>query len=234
MVKGFPSPARDRRRNRLPYRYARPAPPESALRSDFYSDQRSARPPVDGTVARGQLHEDAYFYTGKLGNNPGDVMPFPVTKEFSNAAANAITFSAPPATRASENGNGFIPSRGFARKPPSFSHSCACRKRPSDISTTSSPKASASCPTTPRRIPPPGSLRDIVAYVRALQLSQNATKADVPDQTNNTVRPSALPRARIKARALPVVAPQAHSTSEDEKHEQPEKPEQSEKKEEPK
>jgi len=50
-------------------------------RSDFFSDQRSERPPVEGTVARGHLHEDTYFYTGKLGSNPGDYMPFPVTKE---------------------------------------------------------------------------------------------------------------------------------------------------------
>jgi hypothetical protein len=34
--------------------------------SDFYADLRSARPPVEGTVARGQLHEDTYFYTGKM------------------------------------------------------------------------------------------------------------------------------------------------------------------------
>ncbi len=47
-------------------------------KSDFYADLRSARPPVEGTVARGQLHEDTYFYTGKMGNNPGDYMPFPV------------------------------------------------------------------------------------------------------------------------------------------------------------
>jgi hypothetical protein len=31
--------------------------------SDFYADLRSARPPVEGTVARGQLAEDVYFYT---------------------------------------------------------------------------------------------------------------------------------------------------------------------------
>src|ERR1700727_3585394 len=49
-------------------------------RSDFFADQRSERPPVEGTVARGQLHADTYFYTGKIGNNPGDYMPFPVTK----------------------------------------------------------------------------------------------------------------------------------------------------------
>jgi len=49
--------------------------------SEFYADHRSARPPVEGTVARGQLYSDAYFYTGKIGTNPGDYMPFPVTKE---------------------------------------------------------------------------------------------------------------------------------------------------------
>src|ERR1022692_55805 len=49
--------------------------------SDFYADLRSARPPVEGTVARGQLHEDSYFYSGKFGNNPGDYMPFPVTDD---------------------------------------------------------------------------------------------------------------------------------------------------------
>ena len=32
--------------------------------TDFYADGRSARPQVENTVARGQLHQDTYFYTG--------------------------------------------------------------------------------------------------------------------------------------------------------------------------
>ena len=32
--------------------------------SDFFPDGRSARAPVPGTVARGQLREDTVFYTG--------------------------------------------------------------------------------------------------------------------------------------------------------------------------
>jgi hypothetical protein len=44
-------------------------------KSDFFGDERSARLPVEGTVARGDLHEDAYFYTGKIGSNPGGFMP---------------------------------------------------------------------------------------------------------------------------------------------------------------
>src|ERR1700721_4162012 len=41
-------------------------------KSDFYADMRSAREPVEGTVARGQLHEETYFYTGKVGNLYGE------------------------------------------------------------------------------------------------------------------------------------------------------------------
>ncbi|MGB9284638.1 MAG: cytochrome c, partial [Candidatus Sulfotelmatobacter sp.] len=50
-------------------------------KSDFFSDQRGARPLVEGTVARGDLRADTYFYTGKIGSTAGDYMPFPVTKE---------------------------------------------------------------------------------------------------------------------------------------------------------
>jgi hypothetical protein len=54
--------------------------------SDFYADHRSARPQVLDTVARGQLHEDSYFYTGVIQGANGykeeqNLMPFPVTME---------------------------------------------------------------------------------------------------------------------------------------------------------
>src|SRR5260370_36784099 len=50
-------------------------------KSDFFPDQRASRPPVEGTVARGDARADSYFYTGKIGNGAGDFMPFPVTSE---------------------------------------------------------------------------------------------------------------------------------------------------------
>src|ERR1700737_2055164 len=98
-------------------------------RSDFYPDQRSARPPVEGTVARGQLHEDSYFYTGKTGNNPGDVMPFPVTKEVLERGRERYNIFCAPCHSRVGDGNGFIPSRGFTRKPPSF-HGQRLQKAP--------------------------------------------------------------------------------------------------------
>ncbi len=200
-------------------------------RSDFYSDQRSARPPVEGTVARGQLHEDTYFYTGKLGNNPGDVMPFPVTKEVLTRGRERYNIFGAPCHSRIGDGNGFVPSRGFARKPPSF-HIVRLQKAPVGYFYDVITEGFGIMPDYASQIPPQDRW-DIVAYVRALQLSQNATKDDVPAGQNI---PSAPPKFREpgSGASLPVVAPEARSASEVEKHEQPEKAEQPEKKEEPK
>src|SRR5206468_8084368 len=46
--------------------------------STFFVDQRSARPIVTGTVARGQLREDALLYTGKVNGADATVFPFPI------------------------------------------------------------------------------------------------------------------------------------------------------------
>jgi hypothetical protein len=136
-------------------------------RSDFFADQRSERPPVEGTVARGELHEDTYFYTGKIGNNPGDSMPFPVTMQvLARGRERYNIFCAP------------CHSRGFARKPPSY-HIERLQKAPLgyfyDVITHGfgiMPDYASQIPTEDRW--------KIVAYIRALQLSQNATMADVP------------------------------------------------------
>src|ERR1700693_2427602 len=50
-------------------------------KSDFFADNRSARLPVEGTVARGDLRDDTYFYTGRMGNNLGNYMPFQLTAQ---------------------------------------------------------------------------------------------------------------------------------------------------------
>ncbi len=146
--------------------------------SDFYTDLRSARPPVDGTVARGQLHEDTYFYTGKIGNNPGDYMPFPVTEELLARGQQRYNIYCAPCHSRVGDGNGVIPSRGFPRKPPSF-HTERLRKAPLGYFFDVMTNGFGAMPDYASQIPP----RDrwaIVAYIRALQLSQGATAADVP------------------------------------------------------
>ena len=147
-------------------------------RSDFYADQRSARPPVEGTVARGQLNDDSYFYTGKIGNNPGDQMPFRVTKEILERGRERYDIFCAPCHSRVGDGNGFVPSRGFARKPPSY-HIQRLQKAPLGYFFDVITNGFGIMPDYASQIPPQDRW-DIVAYVRALQLSQNATMADVP------------------------------------------------------
>jgi mono/diheme cytochrome c family protein len=181
-------------------------------RSDFYSDQRSARPPVEGTIARGQLHEDAYFYTGKIGNNPGDVMPFPVTKEVLDRGRERFNIFCAPCHSRLGDGNGFVPSRGFARKPPSL-HIVRLQKAPVGYFYDVITEGFGIMPDYASQIPPQDRW-NIVAYVRALQLSQNATLADVPAGQKI---PSEPPKFREpgSGASLPVVVPESNSKTEE-------------------
>jgi mono/diheme cytochrome c family protein len=146
-------------------------------KSDFYADLRSARPPVEGTVARGQLHEDTYFYTGKIGTSPGDYMPFAVNQDVLARGRERFDIYCSPCHSRLGDGNGMIPQRGF-RAPPSY-HTERLRKAPLGYFFDVMTNGFGAMPEYASQIPP----RDrwaIVAYIRALQLSQNATMADVP------------------------------------------------------
>ena len=184
-------------------------------RSDFFTDQRSERPPVEGTVARGHLREDTYFYTGKLGNNPGDYMPFRVTKEVLERGRERYNIFCAPCHSRVGDGNGFVPSRGFARKPPSY-HIPRLQKAPLGYFYDVIANGFGIMPDYASQIPPLDRW-NIVAYVRALQLSQAATMADVPK--GQTV-PSEPPQFRGQpgsGATLPVIASETSSSPEEHK-----------------
>jgi hypothetical protein len=182
-------------------------------KSDFYADMRSAREPVEGTVARGQLHEDSYFYTGKIGNNPGDSMPFPVTPQVLARGRERFDIFCAPCHSRTGDGNGTVPARGFPRKPPSL-HIERLRKSPLgyfyDVMTNGfgiMPDYASQIPAHDRWC--------IVAYIKALQLSQNATMADVPP---GQAVPSATPRFEPpgSGATLPVPVPESTGSGEQE------------------
>jgi len=144
--------------------------------SDFYSDLRTARPQVEGTVARGQLREDEYFYTGKIGGNPGDYMPFPVTEEVLARGHERFNIYCAPCHSRLGDGNGMVPQRGF-KHPPTY-HQDRLRKAPLGYFFDVMTNGFGVMPDYTTQI----ASRDrwcIVAYIRALQLSQNATQADI-------------------------------------------------------
>jgi mono/diheme cytochrome c family protein len=146
-------------------------------KSDFFADDRSARLPVEGTVARGDLREDTYFYTGKIGGNPGDYMPFPVTAEVLARGRERYNITCTPCHGRVGDGKGFIPTRGF-RQPPSF-HIDRLRNAPIGYLFDVDTNGFGVMPDYAAQVTP----RDrwcIAAYIRALQLSQNATSAEIP------------------------------------------------------
>jgi len=145
--------------------------------SDFFADLRSARPPVEGAVARGQLHEDTYFYTGKIGNSPGDYMPFPVTAEVLARGRERFDIYCSPCHSRLGDGNGMIVQRGF-RTPPSY-HTERLRKAPLGYFFDVMTNGFGAMPEYASQIPPADRWA-IISYIRALQLSQAATTSDVP------------------------------------------------------
>ena len=157
-------------------------------KSDFYTDLRSERPPVEGTVARGDAHEDTYFYTGMMGENPGDYMPpqVPVNEETLVRGRERFNIYCAPCHSRTGDGNGMVVQRGY-RHPPSY-HDERLRKAPLGYFFHVMTDGFGAMPDYASQIPP----RDrwcIVAYIRALQLSQNATVADA----NGAKIPTAAP-----------------------------------------
>lgn len=176
--------------------------------SDFYPDLRSARAPVEGTVARGQLHEDTYFYTGKIGNSPGDYMPFPVTEEVLARGRERFNIYCSPCHSRLGDGNGMIPQRGF-RPPPSY-HTERLRKAPLGYFFDVMTNGFGAMPEYASQIPP----RDrwaIVSYIRALQLSQNATTADVAAGQKVPSEPPVFRGEPGSGATLPEVEPETAS-----------------------
>jgi mono/diheme cytochrome c family protein len=145
--------------------------------SDFYADKRAARPLVEGTVARGDQRADTYFYTAKIGNEDGNYMPFPVTAEVMQRGQQRFNIYCSPCHGETGDGNGMIVQRGLQR-PPSY-HAERLRKAPIghffDVMTNGYGRML----DYSQQVPPQDRWA-IAAYIRALQLSQSATKADVP------------------------------------------------------
>jgi len=144
---------------------------------DFFADGRSERPLIEGTVARGHLDDDAAYYTGKgPDGKPLDTFPFPVTRDVIERGQQRFNIYCSPCHGRLGNGDGMIVRRGF-RHPPSY-HIDRLRNAPNGYIYDVIANGFGAMPDYAAQVEP----RDrwaIVAYVRALQLSQNASINDV-------------------------------------------------------
>jgi mono/diheme cytochrome c family protein len=147
-------------------------------KSEFFGDDRSARPPVDGAVARGQLQADERFYTGKIGGKEADALPIPITREALARGRERFDIFCSTCHDRIGNGQGMIVRRGF-RVPPSF-HIDRLRQAPAGHFFDVMTHGFGAMPDYAEQLAPEDRWA-VVAYIRALQLSQWATLAEVPE-----------------------------------------------------
>jgi mono/diheme cytochrome c family protein len=145
--------------------------------SDFFADGMSARPRIPGTVARGELALDGVISTGKINGQDVDGFPFPISAEVMNRGEERFNIFCSECHGRLGDGNGMVPARGY-RRPPSF-HTETLRTAKTghffDVMTNGFGTMPSYAPQVP--------VKDrwaIIPYIRALQLSQNATVNDVP------------------------------------------------------
>jgi len=153
--------------------------------SDFFADGMSARPRIAGTVARGELPGDPFLETGKIGAADGDGFPLPVNAELLDRGEQRFNIYCTPCHGRVGDGNGMIPSRGY-RRPPSF-HTETLRNAKTGHYFDVITNGFGAMPPYAVQVP----VRDrwaIIAYIRALQLSQNATPADVPADKRGAIQ----------------------------------------------
>ena len=145
--------------------------------SEFFGDGMSARPRIAETVARGELVTDPFLQTGKINGAEADGFPFAVDQAVLDRGQERFNIYCSQCHGRLGDGNGMIPARGF-RRPPSF-HTQALRTAKTGHFFDVITNGFGAMPKYGTMVPP----RDrwtIVAYIRALQLSQNATVNDVP------------------------------------------------------
>jgi mono/diheme cytochrome c family protein len=146
-------------------------------KSDFFADHREMRPLVPNTVARGRLYEDTHLYQGKIDGKDAETFPEPITKETLERGHERFGIYCINCHGMLGDGNGMIVTRGLKR-PPSF-HIDRLRQAPPGYIFGVITNGFGVMYDLSDRIRPEDRWA-IVAYVRALQQSQNATLDDVP------------------------------------------------------
>jgi len=167
--------------------------------TDFFSDGRSARQQVLGTVGRSQLVSARYLTTGLIGGAEGNTLPFPVTRTVLARGQEQYNVYCSPCHSRVGNGKGAIVQRGYY----SAGNFQSARLRQAPLGHFfwvmthgygAMPNYSAEIRAEDRWA--------IVAYIRALQLSQNAENADIPTGVHVDHMRDLLVRASLPANFL--------------------------------
>jgi hypothetical protein len=151
----------------------RPFQPNSS-----FADGTSARSLPADTVARGQLRDDTLLFTGKdsTGQDATE-FPFPVTYDILLRGQQRFDVYCAPCHGYVGDGDGMVVRRGFTT-PPTY-HSDRLRQAPVGHFFGVITNGFGSMPSYAYQVPVPDRWA-VIAYIRALQLSQAAPIADAP------------------------------------------------------
>lgn len=151
---------------------------ESLEASDFFGDGSASRRPPEGTVARGHLRDDELLYTGKTNGQLSALFPYQISRDILERGRQRYDIFCSPCHDKVGNGKGIIVERGM-KQPPSF-HIVRLREAEPghfyDVITNGFGVMYGYASRVP--------VHDrwaITAYIRALQLSQNAGLGDLKE-----------------------------------------------------
>jgi len=143
----------------------------------FFTDGRSVRPQVENTVSRNEVNVDDYFHTGLMNGKEMDALPFPVTMQVLERGQERFNIYCTPCHSRVGNGAGMIVQRGY--KPAGNYHDAKRLAEPLSHYFFVMTNGYGAMPDYSAQLPPEDRWA-VAAYIRVLQLSQNATEKDVP------------------------------------------------------
>ncbi len=157
--------------------------------SEFFEDGMSARPMVEGAVPRGHLEEDDHLYRGRVDDEFAESYPFPVNREVIIRGKERYNIYCSVCHDHAGYGNGMVVQRGF-QKPESL-HTDRLVESPEGYYFEVISRGFGRMPGYSYQL----SAEDrwaIIAYIRALQLSQRATLDDVPEDIRENLQAGSL------------------------------------------
>lgn len=196
--------------------------------STLFDNGMASRPLLPNTVARGQLRSNTHLYAGQQEGRQAEEFPFQVTEAVVLRGQERYNIYCTPCHGYSGQGDGIIVQRGLT--PPPSLHEERLRGAPVGHLFNVITNGLGTMYSYGERIPPEDRWA-IIAYIRALQLSQNATLADVPAEqqpvleampTNTPLPPTATPipaptglapAAGVTPEAAPAAAPVTGTTA---------------------
>lgn len=152
---------------------------EAFEENEFFTDNRAMRHPVEGTVHRGGLRLDEVLYQG-INEDSSFVteIPLAVTKEMLLAGQKNYNIYCTPCHGVTGNGRGVIITGGYGFVPPPSFHIPRLRNMPAGEIYSAITNGVRTMFSYANQIP----VKDrwaIVAYIRALQRSQNVSEQDL-------------------------------------------------------